>query len=365
MKSLILENSLIPSLDRLRIAALRIFMKSQILRQIYCDRANRLGFIFLLLSGLYLVISLKWSVILLVLGPMLLGYPHLVASYRFLQRPNLKMKLRLSAKQVFRIFLFLTGVSLFIRFVLAKLSFFPELPYGSWEILLAVMALGLIKIKINSFRNILLVLLTLLIVGFVLNLAWFYPIAFVGFALILHNWVAFGHWYLAAKDFKNRIVVVLATGLFAAIHVLIFKGFFDAWISFPVFDFLASHSFEASGWILAPWTNDPMIWNRMIVIYTFGLSLHYFIWLVAIPQNLDQNTTPNSFRRSLEQLRKDCGEHMTLILFVVAVIALTVWFFTTYAGPIYFGLALLHGWLEFTFLVIAILIRVLRLHEQN
>lgn len=355
MKLLVFQADLIQPLDQLRIAALRLFMKSISLRRIYSDRACRLGFNFLVLTGLYLVISFKWSLVLLVLGPMVLGYPHLIASYRFLQRSNLRLSFRLGTHQVFRFFLLLTAASLCIRFIGAKFGYVPELAYGSWELLLSTLALGLIKLKINSTRHVLVALFTLLIVGLVLNFAWHFPLVFVGFALIFHNWVAFGHWFLAAKDFRNRIVVSLAVALFALIHFLVFNGYFDSWISFSNLNFLSTQSFEASGWVLASWSTDPLVWNRMIVIYTFGLSMHYFVWLTAIPQCLDQKSVPNSFRRSLEQLRKECGEHMSVILFVGAAAIIAIWLFTTMAGPIYFGLAMLHGWLEFTFLIIAVL----------
>lgn len=365
MKLLNFQNSLALQLDLLRIAALRFMMKNQLLRQIYSDRAARLGFNFLLLSGLYLVVSLKWSIVLLVLGPMIMGYPHLVASYRFLQKTNIGFGLRFNTADVFRFFIFLTTASLCIRFFGPQFSIIPQLPYGSWELLLSVAALGLFKIKINSFRNIFVVLMTLLLVGLILKVAWDYPIAFVGFALIFHNWIAFGHWYLATKDDKNKIVVLLATLLFALIHIFIFTGFFDAWISFPKISFLSSASFAASGWTLASWSKDLIIWDRMIVIYTFGLSMHYFVWMKAIPQSLDQKAAPNSFRRSLEQLRKDCGEHTTVVLFIFALVALGVWLFTSSAGPIYFGLAMLHGWLEFTFLIFASLTAIFKISSQT
>lgn len=45
------------------------------------------------------------------------------------------------------------------------------------------------------------------------------------------------------------------------------------------------------------------------------LSMHYFIWLRAIPQCLDKKSVPNSFRRSLELLRQDCGPTVTTFLF--------------------------------------------------
>ncbi len=364
MKSLTVPNNLTQPLDHLRIAMLRMTMKNYWLRRMYCDSANRLGLSFLLLSGIYLAISLKWSIVLLVLGPLVLGYPHLVASYRFLQKPLLPLGSQLTTQKVFRIFLFLTAASLCIRFFTTRFDSITQLPYGSWEILLSIAALGLIRIKLQTIRHWIVALLTLIVTAVILNLAWFYPMAFVGFALILHNWVAFGHWFLAAKDFKNKFVVVLATGLFALIHIFIFKGFFDSWIAFPKLSFLSTQSFEASGWVLASWTRDPLIWNRMIVIYTFGLSLHYFVWLKAIPQCLDQKAVPNSFRRSFEQLRQDCGEHTTIAIFIVAVIALSLFLFTSVAGPIYFGLAMLHGWLEFTFLNVAIFSKVVNISRS-
>ncbi len=340
-------------LDRMRIFFLKLTLKNQTLRQIYSDRAYRLGCTFILLSALYLVISLKWSIVLLVFGPLIFGYPHLVASYRFLQKPESIEKKNWDSSRIFRLFLFLTGVSLLIRFASLSLSWIPQLPYGTWEILLSLVALVILRSKFKSFAQHMVTTLTLLSAALLLKLSWHNPLAIVGFALLIHNWVGFGHWFLASKDLKTRSVVILSTLIFAFIHILVFAGFLDSWISFLDLSFLSTQSFQVSGWVLAPWSNDPMVWNRALVLYSFGLSMHYFIWLRALPQSLDQRVVPNSFRRSLEKLRSDCGAQMTTLLFLGALLILAMWSFLSLAGRIYFGIAMLHGWLELIFLIAA------------
>lgn len=292
---------------------------------------------------------------LLILGPLLLGYPHLVASYRFVQRSASGVNLRWDSVKVFRFFLFLTATSLLIRFVVPQFIDVPKLPYGVWEILLSLSVLALLKIKIDSIYDWLVVFLTLSMVTGIIALASNDPLAFVGFALIFHNWVAFGHWFFAAKDTKNKLVVMAAIVIFAIIHYFVILGFFDTWISFPELSFLSSRSFEVKGWALAPWTNDAMMWNRVIVLYAFGLSMHYFVWLQAIPQCLDQKSVPTSFRNTLQELRKDCGPKTAATLLVLGLItALAMWFHTASAGRIYFGIAMLHGWLEMVFFAIGL-----------
>lgn len=355
MQSIIsFTNQFVRPLDLVRVAWLRLTMKNILVRKIYADRTQRLAVTFIFLSGLYLLISLKWSLPMLVLGPVLLGYPHLIASYRFLQRPFEKNNL-------FSLFLFLTLLSLAIRFVAVPLEFLPHLPYGTYEIFLSASALAFLKIPFRWPVK----AGTLFLVALVLRLAWSNPLAFVGIALISHNWVAFGHWIIAAKNKKDRTVAMVATFIFAAIHMLISQGYADAWISLENSNFISTMFFEVKGWVLTPWSNDPLVWSRALVLYTFGLSLHYFIWLQAIPQCLDQNTVPNSFRRSLEQMRIDCGSKTTLILLIGAVSTLGIWIFTNYAGPIYFGVAMLHGWLELIFLFAAICANLLKLRQFN
>lgn len=342
-------------LDHLRSIVLRVTMKNSFLRQTYLDRSNRLGLSYILLSTIYLIMSLKYSTVLLILGPLLLGYPHLIASYRFVQKSVSGYNLRWKATAVFRFLIFLTTSSLFIRFALPQFVNIPQLPYGTWEILLSISALALVKLRLNSIFDVLVAGITLLLTAGVLVLASHDPLAFVGIALIFHNWVAFGHWFFAAKDFKNRAVAISATLIFALIHIVVMLGFFDASISFTELSFLSEQSFGVRGWVLAPWTTDPLIWNRIIVLYAFGLSVHYFIWLKAIPQCLDEKSVPNSFRNSLQQLRKDCGPKTTSVLLIVGtVVGLAMWFHTALAGRIYFGIAMLHGWIEMVFLVIAL-----------
>lgn len=347
-----LFDSLTEFLDRVRIALLRMTMRVPGIKPIYADRSVRLGVSFVFFSIIYLLMSLKWSMMLLVIGPMILGYPHLVASYRFLQGSLTGM--RWNTQTVFQIFAVLTLASLGLRFVAPEFIAMPKWPYATWEIGLSALAIGLIALKMESINDVLISVLAIAMITGVLKLAWHDPLAFVGIALMAHNWVAFGHWFISAKDRRNRVTAILATCLFAFVHALVFLGHLDSWMAISEFKFLSTQSFEVRGWALAPWSSSPVVWDRMIVLYTFGLSMHYFVWLQAIPQCLDQNTKPNSFRRSLEQLRRDCGGRTTIILAFGALALLALWFFTSIAGRFYFGLALLHGWLELAFLIVAV-----------
>ncbi len=347
---------LIQALDRFRIAILRLTLKNLLVRHNYADKSRRLGLSFLFLTSLYLLVSLKWSLVLLVFGPVVLGYPHLVASYRFLNR-SVGIFVTDRAK-IFKIFLFLTSLSLVIRFLAPKVLVLPDVPYGFWEIILSIAALAFLDVKLRSIHHWLGLLLAGASLFAVIRLAWWDPLAFVGFALIFHNWVAFGHWICASKKWEEKLVSYSATLVFAIIHFSILYGLLDNWISMPNLEFISTQSFEIRGWVLAPWSQNPMVWDRMIVLYAFGLSLHYFIWLQAIPQTLDKNVMPNSFQKSLEKIKSDCGPKTVSVLALGGIVALFVWAFTPWFGQIYFGIAMLHGWLELAFLIVGFYLRL-------
>ncbi len=347
-------NWIVGVLDNFRIALFRITLKSSLLRRVYSNRSRRLGVSFLFFSILYLYLSLNWSLVLLVFGPVILGYPHLVASFRFLSRcvgTFIKDRTR-----IFKIFLFLTSLSLGIRFLVPKFLVPPDVPYGFWEIILSISALSFIRVKFFSIRHGLVFLLTGMTIFAILGLAWADPLAFIGFALIFHNWEAFGHWICASKKLEEKFVAYSATFLFATFHFFVFYGFLDNWISMPNLNFISTQSFEIRGWVLASWSQNQMVWDRMIVLYSFGLSLHYFIWLQAIPQCLDKNIVPKSFRKSLEELKGDCGPKTFSLLVLGGLLALFIWVFTPWFGQAYFGLAMLHGWLELGFLIVGLYI---------
>jgi hypothetical protein len=73
------------SLDGVRATALRATLRFDLPRRIFVNGSARLILSFILFAAFYLPFALRWPGTLLWLGPLLFGYPHLVASYRFLQ----------------------------------------------------------------------------------------------------------------------------------------------------------------------------------------------------------------------------------------------------------------------------------------
>ena len=121
----------------------------------------------------------------------------------------------------------------------------------------------------------------------------------------------------------------------------------DAWIALTDGGQLYGGGSGITGWFLASWSNDAAIWNRAVVLYAFGLSLHYFVWIKAIPESLSVLDRPNSFRASLGHLRRDLGRNTLALSACVAGAGMLVWSLSFPLGSaIYFDLALLHAWVE-------------------
>jgi len=106
-----------------------------------------------------------------------------------------------------------------------------------------------------------------------------------------------------------------------------------------------------TGWYLASWTVDKLVWYRSLVIYTFGLSIHYFVWLKAIPESFNKFEHPNSFSFNFKNLRQDLGTK-TLIAFILVIrVGWILWQFNLPLGSaIYFEIAILHGAIKEVFL---------------
>ena len=364
------DEKIVRQLDLTRVAYLRKAMQVRWLQSVYRVRAARLATNFIALSLIYLPLSLRHPEILLVLGPLVLGYPHLIASYLFVTRASdsirtssSERKLSPSAKLVLPLIL-LTGIASGVRYIQGR-SFVPELASGSWEIILSLVLF--LRVTFGSFfirsrlapqraniQTILICATTVTVVAYILMLAAKDPLIFVAVSLVLHNWVAFAYWIVSAREHRDRRVAILATLFFALVHYLVFSGNLDFLISSSGANAIFNLGREVPSSILAPWSSEPIVWARTMVLYTFGLSLHYFIWLRAIPECLSPRELPNSWRESHRLTSHACGAMLLRILMIGALGLTGLWIFSYPVGRvIYFGLASLHGWFEFVFLIAA------------
>ena len=333
-----LPGSLFFVLDTARARLLAGTLQFRCVRAIYVSSPLRLGASFLLLCAVYLPIALRRPDLLLVFGPLLLGYPHLIASYRFLQTQPRLMGLR-----PFVFFSLITLASTSARLLLQRFQIIPEMPLGSWELLAATATAIILRPRF----------LPILVCGVVAyglwRSSWQEPLIFAALALLAHNWVAFFVWIREARGW-NRITAIASATAFGAIHLLVFAGGTDFMMPLTKPSLFATLQAQNTGSLLAPWSDDGLIWYRTIVIYTFGLSLHYFVWLKAIPECRGQH--PLSWRRSYEHLRRDSGKFGLALAFVVWSGGLALWLCNLERGSrFYFQIATLHGWLELMFLI--------------
>jgi len=332
-------DSLVHYADLFRVYLLRFSLKPALLRQLYSHTHWRLSAGMIFQTLIFLPLALIKPALLLAIGPLIFGYPHLVASYRYIQVKSI------------RLFILMTSIAIILHLSRTGFAHFEQLPFGVWQIVVAT--LTLIISRVISKRVIVIEICTCIFfcIGLV-RLAWMEPLIYVGGTLILHNWIAFIYWIMASKEKRRRTTAILSSLLFLLIHILVLTGGLDSWI--PIKDgqiFFESGS-KITGWYLASWTTDALVWYRFLVIYTFGLSMHYFVWLKAIPESLNKFEHPSCFRLSLKNLRRDLGKKTLIFFILLSISGITLWIFSLPLGAsIYFEMAILHGSLELIFLV--------------
>lgn len=338
-------------LDKKRAVILKLLLKRLIARQIYSTRALRLGLRFLVLTSICFPLSLYYPAILLVCGPIAFGYAHLISSYRFSGLRENQMIKKLQTNMLFTTFAITTVLSISLRLLLEKTSLLDDLPFGLWELGVAT-GLFIIVSRYEKKLNLWRTTTTIAVFGIMALAANLDPLIFVGGVLILHNWISLIYWIAASQNKEDRTVALTAILIFTALHYLTISGYFDNLIGFRNDTGFFASEIEVTGWVLAPWSRDPVVWSRWIVVYTYGLSIHYFAWLNAIPENLSPHQFPNSFRLTIKNLKENLGKRALGIAMGLAVLGTAIWIISYPFGKVlYFSLATLHGWIEILFLI--------------
>jgi hypothetical protein len=335
------ETFIVQYLDSIRVLLLRWSLGTRILRRLYSRTHYRLAAGMVISTAFYLPVAFLRPQLLLAIGPLIFGYPHLVASYRFTSAPLKK----------YRLFILTTILAIALHVSKVGFAHYENLPFGVWQIIVATLTL-IISLFLSKNLSWMKTGLALLVCIGLVRLAWLEPVMYVGGTLIVHNWVAFIYWITACKQRARRVTAVLSTLLFLIIHLLVFYGHLDSWI--PVKDgaITFSGSTQVTGWYLASWTTDALVWYRFLVLYTFGLSIHYFVWLRAIPESLSPFEHPHCFRLSLSNLKQNLGKKTLIFTGLFIIAGTAVWLVSLPLGSkIYFEIAILHGSLELIYLV--------------
>ena len=332
----------IVSLDRLRSKLLKAALSNPFTRTLYSHRHLRLAVTYFFTCLLCVPLSLMRPDLLLLIGPLIYGYIHLFSSYFYCLK-------RGSHSTLFRFKLF-SGLTLF--FILSKLIgaqlLFPDhlLPLGAMELILISFGFFIIVIKEKRLN-----LKTLgILIGLnslILPYAWNNPLKFVSLTLFTHNWIAFFFWIKKARDKENLLTALAALSFFMIFNALVLTGSLDFFfVANLTHENLQTNS-QATSWLLNPWTTDGIDGQRALCLYTLGLSLHYFIWLKAIPESDQSTQTPPSFRLSVKKLEKDLSKPTLLLVVLTIAAGFALWFYNYELGSyLYFLFASLHFWLE-------------------
>jgi hypothetical protein len=161
----------------------------------------------------------------------------------------------------------------------------------------------------------------------------------------LHNPIALCIWALVFSPTRSRVRgVLLAVG--AATVMLLVTPL--AWLGFQhgAVQSFGLHSFAAAE-KLAPFVSSVPLALGVVSSFAFLQSVHYAVWLHAIPQEATRGEGTLTFRMSFRGARAELGR---LGLGIAALIVILVPAFGLFAPlrthAVYLSLATFHGYLE-------------------
>lgn len=318
-----LAHGLVAPLDDVRSALLRAL--GGWVRPFVVDPVRRIQW----LGSIGLAIAFGLAVaqpgLLLALGPIVLGVPHLVADVRYLVlRPGLHRRAFFSS------LVLLPCALAFVR---------PMLEVVAIALLGAALAArgawwrrgGLVALAAG-----------VAIVGGATDRRG--EIVFAH----LHNAIAFA-WLLLgfarSQGESKRLLVPLA--LAAGLAVVIAMGLVPTSAS--------GDPTSLARFGLAPWmlrsslspVEDPVLADRFVALFAFGQAAHYAVWLRFVPELARGRKAPRSFRSSLDALRLDLGTPFFVVALALALLFPALAFSDlAFARDAYLRLALFHGPLE-------------------
>ncbi len=241
------------------------------------DRARRVLWLAVLLLAAAFATTLAVPVLMLTVGPLLLGVPHLVADVRYLVlRPGLHRRV--------------DGWLVLPPLVAAVLGAPP-----AW-VLVGLLPCALLAAG-PWWRSSTVALVSVALIA----LAWRWPWQAQWALLHGHNVIALWLWWgWRSRPKSHRWVPVLALG--GAATLLLGA---DAWVlSFwaPAgATQLADFAEQLSPGLDGPWP------TRVLLSFCFLQAVHYALWLRLVPEDDRRRPAPRSFKASWDALRGDLG----------------------------------------------------------
>lgn len=337
---------IVESLDTVRYRLLKTTLNVSAVRLVYLTRAYRLFAFFVASVVFNFFIATAYPLWALLLGPLILGVPHLLSSIRYLPKLT-HLEQHVSYTTLYRI---IGGVYILIAvlrlFVFSETSLFNSYLPNFLE--LAFCTLFLIMIgyfsKVPNIR----LLSSFIVLGCLCVMSFQHPLETLGFLVIAHNFVAFYFWIIRASEKKEQYVAIIALFLFSVISGAFLLGSFDNLMHYRPYEILNGLFSERNiGSQIFP-AGEATLWMRAVSAYAFGQGVHYFIWLKAIPEQELRFQHSTSFATSLVLLKNDMGLKLIYIALILALAIVGYGLLVNFiqARIVYLSLAALHGYLE-------------------
>ncbi|MGI4991878.1 hypothetical protein ACRXCV_04575 [Halobacteriovorax sp. GFR7] len=342
-------------IDRLRAIILKYAFRVKGLKSLYISRDKRIFSSYVVLSFFSMALSVLRPDMLLIFGPLIYGYWHLISSYKYSSCLNNSSN---QSSNIQRYIIYgliaITFLEMCLRFYVRYFNSDILLPNGFIGLTLSIIYFFILFICYGSFKQIKSFLACFLIGISILFLAWNEPLNFVSITLFGHNWIAFIFWFKFSRSKKNLKVAIYSFLIFILFHLFVLYGVFDSYYYLYEEHFFVKSGYQKFAWILAPWSDESINWMRGLSLYTFGLSMHYFIWLRAIPENIYKNKTPVSFKKTLISIHYGFGPLLSYLLIFISIIGTILWLAWFEIGTlVYFFISNIHVWTELSLLFLS------------
>jgi hypothetical protein len=266
---------------------------------------------------------------LLLLGPLVLGGPHVIADVRYLV---VRGPASLRPETVIA---FAAPLALIAGLRLVEVLGGPSDPMVEVCLGCATIAIG-VTLAPGNFRRRAWILAGLIVLAIPAIAA---PYEAMIVLLHGHNVVALVIWLCWTRRtvrFAHRLAIAAAT---LAVTLALLGGALDG--------LAQSDGVAAFGPALAPGL-EPELAYRVVLAYVFLQAMHYVFWLRLIPSTQSHMPAASTFRKSITSLRTDFG---TIGLAVLALATLSVplaagMFDAARVRDVYLSVAVFHAWLE-------------------
>ncbi len=326
-------SSLVAQFDSLRALVLRQALSFESLRRIFISRSQRLLLSFVLAGAINFFLALFFPIWVILIGPLIFGLPHLFSGARFIP----KLLFEGSEKKG----IYACGFLVLTSGIFHLIS--PGGP-GGWD-------LGVMALLGSYFLIKRLSLIPILFFSSVLVGTWTYPLLTLGLLALGHNFVAFAYWYKSGQNENEKFTALICFGLFILASLFFFTPIalrMSEWFAtIPTPDGVSLLPFILGKQIFPAASNPDFLFSIMSA-FAFGQSMHYFVWLKAVPEQTISQSVPLSFRQSARSLSKDFGFWgVTLIIALCALPFLGMIFLRLETlRNLYISFATTHGYIE-------------------